>query len=304
MIDNFSTVHVDVDNLWITEEEFAIPQKFNEDILFSEALPRALEQFEKHNILATFFIVGRDIQLESCREFLSTAAKKGHRFGNHTFSHRSDFWSLSYREKEQEIVRCHHALEEATNTKVVGFRSPGYFLDDDIFKILTSINYYYDTSVFPGFYTQLLKYYMMLSGSKDLSKKFGMPSFIYSSRKAYNLFNTKITEFPIYTFSPLRIPTHSSVFFLLPQTIQNIFLKGIKFDYAQKVLIFHGIDWMNDLPALKGKHPIASIRLSNRLTMIDQLLNTLNNTKKVLLEDFFQKEGLILQESNYRISNL
>ena len=96
-------IHVDIDNLWIYEQEYRTALHTTPHYIFDHALMRALDLFALHNIRATFFIVGKDLALTSARNFCRETLSRGHRIANHTEGHPIDFATATYEEKRREI---------------------------------------------------------------------------------------------------------------------------------------------------------------------------------------------------------
>ena len=84
--------------------------------------PRILDILDRHGIRATFFLVGKQVELypELAREIVA----RGHTVGSHGFSH-CDLTTLSAAEMERELVRSRHAIRAATGREAVLFRPPG-----------------------------------------------------------------------------------------------------------------------------------------------------------------------------------
>jgi peptidoglycan/xylan/chitin deacetylase (PgdA/CDA1 family) len=82
---------------------------------------RLLEVLAKHDVHATFFMIGRYIQQRP--DIAQEIVKAGHVVGNHTFTH--PFLSLkSAAEVRQELADCHSALQDAVGEHSNLFRPP------------------------------------------------------------------------------------------------------------------------------------------------------------------------------------
>ena len=57
-----------------------------------------LDVLKKHNVKATFFLVGK--MISGREQIIQTAKKDGHEFGNHTFSHPS----LLFKSKKYKAI--------------------------------------------------------------------------------------------------------------------------------------------------------------------------------------------------------
>jgi peptidoglycan/xylan/chitin deacetylase (PgdA/CDA1 family) len=58
------------------------------------ATPDVLATLAGHGVLATFFVVGRNVESSEGRDLARRAREEGHRIGNHTFSHGKPFGAL------------------------------------------------------------------------------------------------------------------------------------------------------------------------------------------------------------------
>ena len=131
------------------------------DLIMRRCLPRFAELFARRNIAATFFVVGRDVDVEvdarqahAARSQLAELDRAGHEIANHTYSHPYDFARSSRQLVAEEIGRAHHLLSGVIGRPLVGFRSPGYDISAAVVDQLLELGYSYDSSVFPapGYY--------------------------------------------------------------------------------------------------------------------------------------------------------
>ena len=82
---------------------------------------RLLEVLDRHQVKATFFMIGR--HAEQCPEVARAVAAAGHEIGNHTYSHPNlIFCSVS--ETKKEIEQCGRALTEVVGPHSNLFRPP------------------------------------------------------------------------------------------------------------------------------------------------------------------------------------
>src|ERR1700688_980515 len=71
---------------------------------------KLLEVLAKHNVRATFFMIGRYVQQRP--DIARAVAQAGHVIGNHTFTHPLLIFESEARTRTQ-LVDCHQALEDA-----------------------------------------------------------------------------------------------------------------------------------------------------------------------------------------------
>lgn len=241
-------VHVDCDNLWIYETEYGIPRSNHQDLIYTQALPTMLEVFDRWNIRATFFIIGKELQRTSCVEFCGAAVARGHRLGNHSFSHRVDFSRLAASEKQKEIVSADQAVREATGYKPIGFRSPGYHIDRDVIATLTDSGYLYDSSILPGPAGLMMKTYMTMIGRGRNGKSFGPWTSFFAQRGAHQLdnnLNNPFWEFPIATFPFFRLPIHSTFAFKFGDGYLGRAIEQLTRLPGHHIYLLHAIDTLD-----------------------------------------------------------
>jgi peptidoglycan-N-acetylglucosamine deacetylase len=80
-----------------------------------------LDVLAKHNVTATFFMIGRYVQQRP--EIARAVAQAGHIIGNHTFTHPLLIFK-SKTETHRQLVDCRHALEDAVGKHSNLFRPP------------------------------------------------------------------------------------------------------------------------------------------------------------------------------------
>src|SRR5215831_5036995 len=119
--------------------------------ILRRCLPRFAELFARHDLKATFFIVGADLEEDpEGRALLAELARAGHELANHTHTHRYDFARLRRGAMAEEIDRAHDAVAACAGAPPLGFRAPGYAISADTLDLLNARGYRYDSSVFPS----------------------------------------------------------------------------------------------------------------------------------------------------------
>ena len=240
------SVHVDIDNIW-TWEDSSLKIPYSQELMFDQALPTLLELFDKYSIKSTFVVVGRDLRLESCKNFCLEADKKGHEIANHTTSHPLAIDQLSRREKEYEIKECDELIASTINKKPVGFRAPGYYIDQDMVDILIDCDYLYDTTVLPGVAVFAMRLFRSLNGSISKERTFGRNRYLLASRRVKRMFGKKqkdrfIYEIPISVAPFLRTPIHSTFLYLFGTVYFKSVLPLLDACSSQIVYLFHAVD--------------------------------------------------------------
>ena len=272
-------LHIDVDNLWVYEEEFGIKILPNKEYIYTKSLPVLLKLLKKTNSKATFMIIGKDLKLKTCRSFCKKAVSKGHEIANHTWSHPVSFGKLSFEEKKIEIIRAHQIITESCGKKPIGFRGAGYYQDNEIIEILKKLGYKYDSSVLPGFAKTFMNTYAFLRGKENRHKTFGRLNYLFALQNPFEISykkNQTLKEFPISVFPFIRLPIHTTFAYFFGRFYEKLILKYIKSKPKYFLYLFHAIDFV-DLQRKDKKSPIIALRYSfkERLRFLEDTLDAL-----------------------------
>src|SRR5436305_9072386 len=84
---------------------------------------RLLQLFDRHQVRATFFVLGW--VGEHFPELVREIAAAGHEIGCHSYWHRL-IYHLSPQEFRTDLQHARRVLEDACGTAVVAFRAPSY----------------------------------------------------------------------------------------------------------------------------------------------------------------------------------
>lgn len=97
---------------------------------------KILELLEKHDVKATFFIMGKWIKYpDGNLPKLKAIVEKGHDIGNHSYVH-PDFTQISKERMEKEIKDTENILKESVNVDTKLFRFPsGAFSKEAVEKV-------------------------------------------------------------------------------------------------------------------------------------------------------------------------
>jgi peptidoglycan-N-acetylglucosamine deacetylase len=214
-----SGISLDLDNLWSYMKIHGDRGWEKYPSYFSIFVPHVLDILDELDIRITFFIVGRDAEIDENKIYLRMITDRGHDVGNH--SHNHDPWLQSYSspEIEREIETAENAIFTATGHKTTGFRGPGFSWSVDLLRVLEKRGYLYDSSSLPTWLGPLArKYYFWKANLSDQEKEdrkelFGRFSEGFRPLKPYypDLGNGMgILEIPVTTMPLLRVPFHLS----------------------------------------------------------------------------------------------
>ena len=283
-------LHVDCDNFWCYEDEYGFGASGNHDHIYDQALSEFLALAFKHNVRFTFFIVGSDLTLPSCRQFCRAALKSGHAIANHSFSHTTDFGKLSKDGLKDEVWQAHIAIEEHLGVKPIGFRAPGFFLNNTIIEILTEFGYRYDGSIIPGAYQLVFSAYKVFNSFSN-TKSIGRKKYLFASRSITSATATAKNSKPLYllpvsTWPFVKLPFHSTVAFMLGERFLKFSLWLIENEKNTNTYLFHAIDLV-DNPPTNGIHNLPTFRRSfkDRKRLVETILVSAKKRRRALSED-------------------
>jgi peptidoglycan/xylan/chitin deacetylase (PgdA/CDA1 family) len=247
-----STIQVDLDSLWTYNTYLKKKHVFPEcDPVYAYALQDFLRLFDKYDVKATFFVIGRDAENPKHIKYIDQIKAKGHEIASHSMNHLMGFRELEDEKINKEIEEADKVIYAKTGVKPVGFRSPAFSVNEKVLTILEANNYKYDASVVPSFIFggimnlahSLLKGKMVNIKSSQIN--FGKaPKIIYNPDKnnITKKGSMKIKEVPVSTSLMCGLPIHSSYVFMwgkyyFEKNVKSYKLKNINMNY-----LFHGID--------------------------------------------------------------
>ncbi|HEY3129284.1 MAG TPA: polysaccharide deacetylase family protein [Acidobacteriota bacterium] len=103
-----------------------------------QATPQLLDFLDKHQVRATFFLIGKHVRLYP--QLAADLAARGHTVGNHTETHPSLTW-LSSERIASELSRCQQSIEQATGRPARWMRPPYGFRGPQLNPVVKSKGY-------------------------------------------------------------------------------------------------------------------------------------------------------------------
>ena len=161
------SLSLDLDNKWSYLRTYGNSDWEQFPSYLDLVCPRILEFFGNRNINITFFIVGKDAELDRNRDAIASLAAAGHEIGNHSYFHEPWLHLYSAKEFEQDLRRAEDAIQNVTGVRVDGFRGPGYSLTEMTLRVLKRRGYRYDATAFPNILNPLSRAYLF--ATTDLS---------------------------------------------------------------------------------------------------------------------------------------
>lgn len=151
----YAAVSVDLDTTWCYREIHGLPPRPTTaasaelDAAYEVGVQRLLAAFDDWGIPSTLFAIGRDLESPSHAALLRDAVAAGHEVASHSYAHAYDLRRRRIWEIRDDLQRAHRRIEDAVGVAPVGFRTPGYNVDERILSICAELRYAYDSSIFP-----------------------------------------------------------------------------------------------------------------------------------------------------------
>src|SRR5580704_4139958 len=256
--------------------------------ILRSCLPRFAELFARHDLRATFFVVGADLEADGeGRALLGELARAGHELANHTHTHRYDFARLPRAAMAEEIDRAHAVVGACAGTAPLGFRAPGYAINADALDLLHARGYRYDSSVFPSaaYYgaKALVMAAMRLAG-RPSGSFLDNPRVLLAPRRPYRPAPTApyrhggdgLLELPIAVTPLARLHVIGTSLILAPAWLRrHLVAAALRAPFFN--LELHGIDLADAEadeipPALVARQPDLRRPLSHKLAALDETL--------------------------------
>lgn len=223
----------------------------NLNAVYDDALPRFLDIFDRYGAKATFFIVGKDAACPANRSRIREIVTRGHEVANHTYSHSQRFQSLSAEEQRREIDRAGKQIEDVAQTRVIGFRAPGWGMSEHTLDILEALDYRYDSSVFPSRLLTVIASINWLLNRGRLARTLGgshevgaAPKLPYHPARGalWKRGARRILELPMAVLPGVELPFLGTVVFLLGSGFFSTSVRYLALFNRPVVYGLHGIE--------------------------------------------------------------
>ena len=292
-----ATIQVDLDGLWTNLKYYGYNNDSYPDSVFDTAVPRFLELFDKYNIKATFFLIGKDGEIKEKAALIKELNKSGHEIANHTYSHPFGFRKLSIEQKKMEINKGSEIIEKIINKKPLGFKAPGYDIDLETLKILFSEGYQYDSSIIPTFvYPLVMKFGQLISGGikRNHGPKLNWalaPNNIYipsqknewRRKKRKEIIN--IMELPCSVMPFFKLPFHATFAGKFGYWYFNFGYKLAKINNIPLNYEFHALDLADEIKDKRLAH--INIPLRKRKKIFEKIVKTMSKDYRLVTSTEF-----------------
>jgi len=293
------SLSLDLDNLWTYLKVHGDPGWIEYPSFLEPVVGSALDRLARHQLPATFFVVGRDAELDENKGLFASLGASGHEIGNHSYSHEPWAQCFSGSQSEQEILAAHRAIEIATGQRPRGFRGPGYSLSRSMLEVLSAAGYQYDATTFPTMLGPVARrYYLRVSpglSDEERQKRSRLFGTLADGRQPlqpyfWQLSKSRLLEIPVTTMPILRVPFHQSYLLYLSKFSKRLSLLYLELalslcrrlelepSFLLHPLDFLGGDNVDDLSFFPGM----AIPTAEKLLFLDSVLAILKRRFNVV----------------------
>lgn len=255
--------------------------------VYDVALRRIDEFCRAHALNSTLFAIGSDLERPQNGMTLRRLSERGHVVENHSFSHRYDLSRLSKQALHDDIAKAQDLITKATDRRPVGFRAPGYTINDGLLDVLEGLSFRYDSSVFPcpiyyGAKVTIIGAMRLLGRTSasviDTPRVLTAPIRPYRPGQPwFGLGNCSLIELPIQVTPRLRFPLIGT-FIGLGGPVASRLLARACADEPLVNIELHGIDFLDASDGLEHLVPYQSelrIPLQRRLDALSAVVEEL-----------------------------
>ncbi len=264
-----ATLSLDLDNLWSYLKTHGDPGWETFPSFLDRATDRILPILSELDLRITFFIVGKDAELEKNGAALRAISDAGHEIASHSHWHVPHFHKLGRLETQQELELAENAIEAATGRKPKGWRGPSFSFSRTLVETLSARGYEYDATIFPTFLGPLARlYFFATSGlsSKQREERSDLFGGVSNGFRPIRAFRWRIEdkpgflEIPVTTVPGIRTPFHASYLHYLAtfsetaaKTYMESALQLCRISSVSPSFLLHPTDFLGaeDAPDLK-----------------------------------------------------
>lgn len=255
--------------------------------VYELAIPRFEALAAARSVPLTFFAVGTDAARPSNAEALRRLVQAGHEIGNHSWEHRYDLTLLSSEQMRRQVDEGAAAIEAATGVSPLGFRAPGYLMNDRLADVLARSAVSYDSSVFPCPAYYAAKAAVLAAqrfGRRRSTSVVDSPAVLLAPRTPYRLGRPYyrrgdgLLELPIQVTPRLRLPVIGTALTLAGPALAGWLTRQVaQLDFVN--LELHGIDLLEAQDGLEGlaRHqPDLKVPLAQKCAVLETVIDVLH----------------------------
>lgn len=223
--------------------------------------------FGELGLRTTLFMVGNDFRHPENHAAIRAMHHAGHEIASHSLSHPQGFRHLSLAEQEAQLAGMEELCEAVVGERPVGFRAPGWNIDDAIAPVLVRRGYLYDSSLFPTSLAPLLKVLHWRSTwarSRADRTTMGRLRYITGPTTPYETHprslarrgQSGLIEFPVTVTPVLRLPVFATWLLATGLPLFRASVAALRAAARPVHFMFHLSDFVDyEDPALEGQVP-------------------------------------------------
>lgn len=280
---------------------------YPDDALISQGYEKAIFRFfeflESIDAKGTLFIVSSTNNSKGNTKILREAVDLGHEIASHTSLHKKDFGMGTYKDILKELKDSKHSLEDTIGQDIIGFRAPGYYINQKMYDGLFEAGYNYSSSINPSLIYNLLKFGASLiekiskSGNVEYPTnlqsifKSCSPSVVKEKRSKHVSKNNsnQFIEIPVSCDRLHMIP--SICFFhdmIMPTSLSNAYISHIS-GLNHSTFVFHDFEFLTQKEIPSDRMPFAtdmSIKKNHkRIAFFNSIKHNFLNHEKCTLRN-------------------
>lgn len=270
------TVGVDIDPIDVHLAGYGLSSPRRDASVYELAVPRLLDVFARHDVRATFFVLGRDAASQG--PLLRRLVDAGHEVADHSMTHPAALARLRPDRLDVELVQSKAVLEDAVGSAIVGFRAPNWDMDRRLLERLAEAGFAYDASTIPSPLLPLLRFAVAARSRRPgLALRLRLvPLTLRPGWRDIQVGARTISEFPISVGGPARLPIYHTMRPMLSDATLDRYLdrlvhQGVGLDYA-----VHAVDAMglaeDGIDPRMSRHPGMTSSLEAKLDLLDRTL--------------------------------
>lgn len=273
-VTKLASIAIDVDSIRSHLQGYGVADADDIHSAYVIAVPRILELFARHSVVATFFLVADEAKEHAA--IVRSIVSAGHEVACHSLTHPVPFEVEQSDVVYREIIQARTLLEELTGQAVKGFRAPSWCGGDALLESLAKAGYLYDASSYPAWFLALLRFRVNQLGEsqKEVApashRHWRKAPYVYCSRQS----KTKIVEIPISTSKLFGIPYYHTLRFILPGICFRI-LRSLTHGRSTPIhYTFHAVDFLeiaaDNLDQRMSRHPGMTFGLQEKLQYAEE----------------------------------
>ncbi|MDJ0927452.1 MAG: polysaccharide deacetylase family protein [Gammaproteobacteria bacterium] len=318
-----ASLSLDLDNKWSYLKTHGNPLWESYPSYFGVVVPRILGFLEQRAMKISFFIVGKDADLDENHEYLAAIAAAGHEIGNHSYHHEPWLHQYSPAQLDEELARAETSIARVTRAQTRGFRGPGFSISTATLDTLQKRGYLYDATVFPNVLNPLARMYFFATSNLSEEEREQRKALFGTFHEAFrpvkpfrwNLGQEALLEIPVTTMPVFKIPIHLSYIIYLARYSRLLALTYFRFaiqmcrlSKTEPSILLHPLDFLgsdddDDLRFFPGM----DMPKDTKLDLLSEVLAILQTRYQIVTVEehakrIIEKNQLQTREPRFRFS--